>query len=205
MIINNPDKEVVNKGLDSIWYVKLYTENSQNINSLSSDAQYERSSQTPVDYNDDGDIDDSPGGHIIDPAQLVVTYESKSGDTLREPRYLVGDGLSTYFAAENTDNNLESYWKISEQATVSPEVIDGYKLPAVQSVVLGRGFNELRYVYEPRVSNQSASESDHQAGKASSLAETGVSVSSLMHLAVGLLFGGGLLLAVNRRVIRIGR
>lgn len=103
------DPSVVQGVYDNIWYATLHTNGQTNIpNGIVPEAWY-----IGVDQNNDGTMDNSLGGQIVDAASLTVQYHTAEGVDLLAAKTLTG----------RESGGLE-YSDYLAKAVASPEVID---------------------------------------------------------------------------------
>ncbi len=162
------DPAEVQAAYDSIWYVRLYTEDPTNPNGLTNSIMDE-DWWWGDDANANG-LNDSLGGHLINPASVELQYFNASNTSLQASQtftgLLSGNHLTNYMVTqgpvvsipadpenptptEQTAINeaLSAYYRIGDEVTITPPAIDGYITPEVQTFVLGAADNTFSYVY----------------------------------------------------------
>ena len=213
------DPVEVQAAYDGLWYAQLYTQDPSNPNNLQdavADEEYWN-----WDANNNG-INDSWGGHLINPAQLTMSYINQENSSVSTSRHFVGAQGETYFTNYyvtqgpniewlerivdwTTDYTPEtylaindafaSYYRLGDEVTITPPPIGGYNTPPTQTFVLGAATNEFSYVYAAQSSSASGGE----------LAETGMSIVhvtgfALVAIAIGI---ASWLMAKRQRGIKI--
>lgn len=194
--IRSNDPNVVQAAYESIWYVRLYTEDPSNPNNLTSrftDELY----WWGEDENENGK-NDSLGGHIINAVPMTLSFTDSSRNSLQSSQTITGkrdDGtaLSGYFVkngptmpdiadtaaptsaeqADITEAFSRYYYLGSTQSFVAPD-IPGYSIItpfSPHSITLSSTENTLNFVY----SNPAPVESVTNA-VSGTLAATGMSV-----------------------------
>lgn len=178
----------------TIYYTRLYTDNPN----FTSYAAYE--------YGENG------GGHIINPARLVVSYEDQDGDSLRENQVFAGelDGrlLNDYMAVngpEITDSNdmspLQAYFVANDEVTIDPVEISGYLAPSARTVSLNVGDNYEVFTYAalPPADGRGETDSSKQVLYADGeLANTGASTTISVAIGALVLMTGGVTALIRK-------
>lgn len=180
---NNPTEEEMNalyellvtrmtEYFQSASFVRLYTADPSNPNGLEDSSRVETLADTFADLFPPGfDLSASAyyGGHLINPAQISIMYQSDSGQTLLPPSTNTGVGLTSYRVVENPANDLTLYYRIGQTQAFTPPNIAGYTSPGVYSLTFGAGDNSHVFVY--------------RSPQASLLASTGVSRKTFLLVA----------------------
>ncbi|TXG77720.1 leucine-rich repeat domain-containing protein [Patescibacteria group bacterium] len=176
------DPAQIQELLDSIFYTRLYTASSSNPNSLDDGIVLE--STIGFDVNSDGDQNDSTGGHLINPAQASISYESSTGSSLRPTDVFTGTGLNDYLAVSNTTNDLSLYYRLGQAQSFSAPAIAGYTTPSAVSLTLSAANTPYGFVYAAVGGEASEGSGSDQGGE---LAETGVGQGVYIALATAIL------------------
>jgi len=135
---------------DNIFYVQLLTIDQSNQNNLTDSLIIESDNlfNGPAgDINNDGDQDDPVGGHIVNSSYAVITYKDVDGNTLSPPITTTGNGLNSYLAVDNPNINFSLYYRVGDQETFTPPVINDYVAPNSQTVTFVAGENQINFVY----------------------------------------------------------
>lgn len=213
--IYSSEPDEVQQAYDAIWYARLYAEDPSNPNQLTDGVLHE-DWWMGRDTNQDG-INNSWGGHIINPASIELRYNNSSAATLRTNMNFTGqlesdDYLHDYYVTHGPDipapddplditpaeqqaitQAFNDYYRLSEEVTITPPAIDGYVTPPTQTFVLGAATNQAEYTYltPEEVAAQNTAESEQTQAE---LADTGAPVSLYVITVVVLLLGGAVLL-----------
>ena len=198
---------------DNVWYVQLYTQNPSNPNSLVSGVLSEND-YLGGDLNLDG-VNDSLGGHIINPASVQLQYVDKANTSVQASQTFTGllgeSYLNNYYATQGPvipmpadpysislaeqqaiDDALAAYYRIGDEVTITPPAIEGYNTPPTQTFVLGAANNNASYVY---------AELDSGTESGGTLADTGMSHTSILALSlVAVMIGLGSIFQLDRSV-----
>lgn len=166
-------------GLADVFYARIYTASSSNPNGLA-DALFTEATFS-YDYNQDGDLDDSLGGHIINPVAINLSYKDTAGNSLLPDLLQTGSGgLADYMAKNNPNNELERYYRLGSQQAFTPPAINGFVTPANASFALDTApTTNYSFVYQPNA----VATSDTSA----TLADTGDDANTLELLAAVLI------------------
>ena len=132
---------------DQIWYVRLYTQDVTNPHGLTDSIVYEQSALLS-DADGDG-TNDSVGGHIINPALVMLNYEDTDGAPVSYVEVLTGTGLNTYKVVENVGNDLTRYYRQGTNLSIDAQSIDGYEQPDSYTMLLASGVNQYSFLYAP--------------------------------------------------------
>ncbi|TXG76805.1 leucine-rich repeat domain-containing protein [Patescibacteria group bacterium] len=175
-------------------FVRLYTVDPSNPNGLEDSSRVETLADIFADLFPPGfDLSASAyyGGHLINPAQITLMYQSGSGQTLLPASTNTGVGLTSYRVAENPANDLSLYYRIGQTQTFTPPNIAGYTTPGVYSLTFGAGDNSHIFIY--------------RNPQASLLASTGVSRKALLLVASATLCISIVLFWQRRRIAHFDR
>jgi len=143
----NNDYSALNQYMATSWYARLFT-SPGNPNNLTD--SYAVESVFGMDMNSDGDMNDSIGGHLINPSRVTTNYKDTNGNTIAPSTTATGTGLSTYLIADNPTNNLSLYYKAGNSYTAPPAPsIPGYTITTTPSNIasLTAGNNSIDYIY----------------------------------------------------------
>lgn len=162
--------------------------------------------------NGDGDQADtfSSGGHLINPAQVTISYRDSGGNTLRPSMTHTGVGLGTYRAAENEAADLSSYFRIGNNRSFSAPVIAGYNAitpasPYAMTLAAADGNNSLAFIYTAAQGGNSGTDGSSQqtplAPNAGVQPQNGLSITLVLSLALGIALAvARVALTVKRRL-----
>lgn len=154
---------------DNIWYARLYTADPTNPNGLKDGITDE--AWYTGDVNNDGDAQDSIGGHLINPSSTTTSYCSATGSELAPDRIVTGrlssgtdltdylvknvqtpvfDDSQTPTPAEQAalDQALSVYYRIGNTPTFTPPAIAGYVTPAVKTPTLSGANIQVSFIYK---------------------------------------------------------
>jgi hypothetical protein len=196
------DPAEVQLAYDGIWYVRLYTSDPSNPNDLI-DRILDEDWWMGEDANANG-INDSLGGHLINPASLDLQYVNQLDANLRTTQTFTGllntAYLNNYFVNQGPaiptpadsmnptpleqqaiDDALSVYYRLGDEVTITPPAINGYNTPPTQTFVLGAATNDFSYVYTLPSSS---------AGSGGTLANTGMSEWAVIVASAVLLTAG---------------
>ena len=149
----NNDYSALNQYMATSWYARLFT-SPGNPNNLTD--TYAVESVFGIDMNSDGDMNDSIGGHLINPAHITATYKDEHGNAISPSQTFTGVGLNTYLIKDNVDNDLGLYYKAGGSYTVpTTPTIAGYEIVTTPSNIasLTAGNNQVDYVYKAIINN----------------------------------------------------
>lgn len=186
------DPSEVQDAYDSIWYVRLYTADPSNPNGLVNKI-LDEDWWTGADGNANS-LNDSLGGHILNPASAVLEYVNSSNANIQMSQtftgLLGGNYLHDYLTTRGPiiptpansanptpleqqamDDALSAYYRLGDEVTITPPAIDGYNTPPTQTFVLGAADNQYSYVYAAQSSS---------AASGGTLANTGMSEWSVV-------------------------
>ncbi len=218
------DPAIVQAAHDVIWYVELYTADPQNPNNLKDGVTNEAWYQGD-DYNQNGTMEDSLGGHLINPASVTLQFRTSQGVQLRPSETFAGKSssgaiLRNYFASKGPaipsleylpdysdytpesiqarEDALSVYYRIGDTFTYSAPFVNGIApTPVSYSFILGAAINDNT------INNVVFT---YAVGPGGTLAETGAPVLPAAIGAVSaVLLGGGMLYrqkTPRRRTIR---
>ncbi|QQS27238.1 leucine-rich repeat protein [bacterium] len=150
----NNDYSALNQYMATSWYARLFT-SPGNPNNLTD--SYAVESVFGMDMNSDGDMNDSIGGHLINPSRVTTNYKDTNGNTIAPSTTATGTGLSSYLAVDNPTNNLSLYYKAGNSYTVPPApFIPGYTIQTTPSNIasLTAGNNSIDYIYTANSNNE---------------------------------------------------
>lgn len=162
------DPAEVQEAYDAIWYARLITEDLNNPNGLDNSV-VDEDRLWGEDANANG-INDPLGGHLINPANVELSYVNQADANLRTAQIFTGllnsSYLDSYYAsrgpvvpipADNQyptlleqqaiDDALSAYYRIGDEVTITPPAISGYITPPTQTFVLGAATNSYEYTY----------------------------------------------------------
>jgi hypothetical protein len=176
--------------MNQIWYSRLYTDDPGNPNSLIDTIATE--SITGTDFNADGDQTDSLGGHIINPANVTLSYHDSQGNELQPSTGHAGSGLSDYLVSSNPTNDLNLYYRLGDVENFAPPDIDGYVLADSIDLTLSLPNNTHTFVYVSEGTTPNTPNAPNTPGTIPSAPNTGV-FSSGTNTAVAVTILGGLL------------
>ncbi len=173
----------VQAAYDVMYFVKVYTEDPTNPNNLVS-GTFTETAYT-IDFNNNGSLDDSMGGHIINPVAASLSYKDTTGNSLLPDSLQTGSGgLTDYMVKNNPNNELERYYRLGSQQTFTPPSINGFITPASASFALNTApTTSHNFVYQPNIvagTNTSGSK----------LAATGQALKTAVFAAVTLILSG---------------
>lgn len=181
------------EALDKIWYVQLYSESPGNPNSYSDEIITE--TIIGMDVNGDSDMDDSMGGHIINPAHITVHYEDQDANAIASAQMFTGQGISSYLAIDNSSNDPTLYYRLGGSDIFTAPTIAGYVTPPSQAPTFVLGANTVTFTYtNAGASDGSGGDSSGSAEAAGGLADTGTNarlglvISGLVIMATAILF-----------------
>ncbi len=151
------DINTVQMAYDGMWYVRLITEDPSNPNNLTTTILNENY-WIGSDKNGDG-INNSLGGHIVNPAQLTTNYRSSGGDTLKPSQTYTGIYNGEYLTDYMVSNGpiidgpadvsaLAAYYHIGDQATITPPTIPTYLNPPAKTFTLTNSTNQGTFTYK---------------------------------------------------------
>lgn len=173
------DEFAIDSSFDGVWYAKLHTQDSANINNLKDSMVFESTLWGDYDPNGNG-IDDSLGGHVIDPASLTLDFRNSAAVEIDQSVTLTGqipgdERLTDYLSknspltvAPNDPFNptpeeqqeitdaLSVYYRIGEQVTITPPAIAGYETPAPRTFSLNSANASAEITYLTEDEAQSA-------------------------------------------------
>ena len=155
----NNDYSALNQYMATSWYARLFT-SPGNPNNLTD--SYAVESVFGMDMNSDGDLSDSIGGHLINPAHITASYKDEHGNAISPSQTFTGVGLNTYLIKDNVANDLGLYYKAGGSYSVpTAPIIAGYEIVTTPSNIasLSAGDNPITYVYKA-VNNNSGNDSD---------------------------------------------
>ncbi len=183
---------------DTVWYAQLYTEDTDNPNGLL-DAM-------AINGGENG------GGHLINPAQVTITYQNGVGASIASNTTHTGVGLTSYLISENTTNDLNLYYRVGGSDVFTPPTIANYIAPSAQNLTFVLGANTINFVYQPVGSDDDEEEdtsvdtptNDRGAPK-ESLSNTGTDVFAKGVLSMIVLAATTILYIGSRRMSRIYR
>lgn len=170
--------------LNTVIYVQLLTADPTNPNGLTDNILFESNSW---DFNHDGDTIDALGGHIINPASVILNYVDESNAALLPSSQIyLSDTLTSYLVTENPTNDLSLYWRSGPVVSYSAPAITGYTTPADANITLLPGLNAYNFIYIKTVdttntgtSSSDTSSTDSSSVSSSSVADTVSSGSTL--------------------------
>ena len=173
------DPAGVQAAYDAMYFVKVYTDNPSNPNSLTSGGYFE--SDYGIDFNNNGNQNDSMGGHIINPVAANLSYKDVVGNSLLPDLLQTGSGgLTDYMVKNNPNNELNRYYRLGSQQTFTPPAVSGFITPANASFTLDTApTTNYSFVYQPNA----VATSDTSA----TLADTGDDANTLELLAAVLI------------------
>lgn len=174
---------------DSFWYARLYTQDPSNprgfVDRMLTEGVY------ASDYNADGDMTDSIGGYIINPATVTVSYKDTAGNTIAPNRTMTGTDLTTYASSTNAANDMTLYYHLGQTRTIAAPEIAGYTAPADASMTFAARTNTLTFVYEQNAAAEEPAPTTPAPisptippSAAGELAPTGANLTLLVALAV---------------------
>jgi hypothetical protein len=143
--LDSGDPSRVQAIYNEIWYARVYTESPDNPNSLADQLMTEAS--TGTDANDNNMLTDSLGGHLINPAQAIISHQDSVGNTLAASTVHTGPTQTSYMAIVNTYNDFSLYYRMGDNDTFSPITIPGYTIPADHILSLTNPDNPYTFVY----------------------------------------------------------
>lgn len=172
---------------DEIWYARVYTETPSNPNNLADQLMIEAA--TGTDANANSKLTDSLGGHLINPARAIISYQDSEGNTLAASTIHTGATQASYMAIVNTYNDFSLYYRMGDSDTFSPLAISGYTAPANHTLDLTDADNPYTFVYttasNPTDDNTDNTPSDSNNTSDDSLAESGdTRMTSITLLAI---------------------
>ena len=194
----------VQRAYDSIWYVRVYTADPSNPNHITNSVIDEDWWSGDLNANN---INDSLGGHLINPAPVTLDFTDNHGTALRPSETFTGklsNGtvLSDYLVtkgpiipmpanaanptlAEQAAINeaLSAYYRISDTFTYAAPLINGITpTPVSYSFVLGatNEVNTKTFVYTAATVPTSSNTNG-------SLANTGLSMTNMILLGIGII------------------
>lgn len=193
-VLESGDTARAQAAMDQTRYLRIYTESPNNPNSLADELVTEAIFGN--DFNGDGDMTDSFGGHIINPANITVSYQAEGGEALSPDATYTGAGLASYLVSQNLDDDLSLYYRLGESYEISPLSFSGYQDLSNQTVLMNDLDNSYTFIYAA-LAGQGDSTSGEASG-GSSLAGTGVSQLALLVLPIALISG---LVILNKRTV----
>ena len=184
---------------DSLWYVRLYTQNPSNPNSLANGIASE-DWWVGDDGNNNG-TDDSLGGHIINPASAELQFVNSSSQSLQAPLVFTGfysdDYLANYYVTQGPvvpvpsdpenptpqeqqaiDDALAAYYRVGDTFTYFAPLVNGIPpTPSSYSFVLGASssINTKAFVYNT---------APPAASGGGTLAATGINTGTVVAIAL---------------------
>lgn len=186
--IMSGDPERIQNAMNLIWYTQLYTETISNPNGFTDEVITEISAGG--DLNGDGDSTDSLGGHLVNPAYIVVQHHDNGGGEVTSDTLIVGDGLDSYLAHLNPTNDTNLYFRVGDNYEITPPDITGYTKPEPYEMALVLGANTHTFVYTAVGSSGDGGEQGDSGSSAGgsgdkALAETGL--FALKNIIIGLM------------------
>ncbi|MET0979638.1 MAG: leucine-rich repeat protein, partial [Candidatus Saccharimonadales bacterium] len=165
------DASVLQLVHDNLWYVQLHTSDPSNPNHIT-DGIVDEAWYTG-DLNNDGDLTDSIGGHLVNPATITVHYVDESGEHLSADIQATGHlnggvGLTDYLvknvptpgfsdagfptAQEQAalEISLSQYYRLGQSVSLAAPSIAGYTLlnpTSPHSARLTSTANDMSFVY----------------------------------------------------------
>lgn len=143
--ISSGDPVRVQAAMEGFWYVQAFTESQGNPNGYSDDLVTE--AVFGMDINGDSDMDDSIGGHLINPAHINIIYENQDGDGVTTSNFLAGPGLGSYLAHLNISNDADAYFRPGDVYTITPPSVAGYATPGEHEFTFVLGANTYMFSY----------------------------------------------------------
>ncbi len=160
---------IVQEIYDNMWYARLYRANPpspQVTDGIMSEQFW------PGDVNQNGDLRDPVGGHLINSASVKIRYQDTKGNQLRPP--------STYTGVRSTDNSyltdysitasgvraplspesptpqesaelaagFAQYYRSGQTKTFAAPTIADYDAPSARTVTFTPGENTITFVYK---------------------------------------------------------
>ncbi|PID33064.1 hypothetical protein CR969_02720 [Candidatus Saccharibacteria bacterium] len=174
--------------IDSFNYVRIYTNTPTNPNGLSDGLFTE--ANVGGDVNLDGDMNDSLGGYLINPAHATLNYRDVNGSDIHAPQIQTGAGLSNYLVSGNPGNDLSLYYRLGQTQTFTPLAINGYVTPSALSMTLVNINNQHNFTYLSTTAGAGSNgandnnSADNPASVPGMLAETGSNQMLLIAFAV---------------------
>jgi hypothetical protein len=194
-IIDSSDPVRAQAAMNQIWYSRLYTDDPGNPNSLIDTIATE--SITGTDFNADGDQTDSLGGHIINPANVTLSYHDSQGNELQPSTGHAGSGLSDYLVSSNPTNDLNLYYRLGDVENFAPPDIDGYVLADSIDLTLSLPNNTHTFVYVSSTNTPSTVPNNAKAPN------TGIGSLGSSYMALVLIIGStGFIVAKFRNYTR---
>ena len=190
------DPIVQKAAADSIWYVRLYTEDTSNPNNLKSEAVFYGPGK-------------NGGGFIVNPASVTLNYVDTMDEKLQQSVSYIGqtpdDNMLTDYLvsrgpiiqspansysptpaeSQAIQDALSVYWHIGQTVTFTAPDVAGYitPSPATRSYVLGASTNNFAMIYtQPGQSSATGTSAGGQ------LLETGVRVASIATASILVMF-----------------
>ena len=173
------------------WYTRLYTADGTNPRGFG-----DQSSEF-------GGI--RLGGHLINPVEHVIRYVDESGAEVAPSVTQTGEGLTSYFANENSSSDTSLYYRLatySAPSDLSAPEIDGYITPTSFANTDELGAIVSTFIYKKidsasdDTSNSSEGDADSDGVASGELAATGWSTVLVGGSGLSLV---GLALALIRR------
>ncbi|MBP6041997.1 leucine-rich repeat domain-containing protein [Candidatus Saccharibacteria bacterium] len=175
--------------MEKLFFTRVYTASASNPNGLADGSALE--SAFSNDFNQDGDQDDSMGGHIINPVAVNLSYKDTAGNSLLPDLFQTGSGgLRDYMAKNNPNNELNRYYRLGSQQTFTPPAINGFVTPASASFALDTApTTNYSFVYQPNaVATSDTSATLADTGDDANTLELLVAVLILAPLATTILY-----------------
>ena len=99
---------------------------------------------------------------------------------------------------------LTVYYRLGDEVTITPPDVDGYITPPTQTFVLGATDNEFNVIYSALEAPAEEPTEGAAQGETGELADTGMSLSSVVMLATSSILAGSLIIfSAFKRVTRI--
>jgi hypothetical protein len=144
--LDSGDNARITAYLNQIWYTRLYTADPSNPNTLTS-SDGDEALAFDGDVNGDGDVTDSIGGYLVNPAKITLSYQDHAGANVRAADTLTGTDLTNYLAGANTTNDLSTYYTLDSSPTFTPPAIAPYVTPEAATVTLASPNTTYTFVY----------------------------------------------------------
>lgn len=219
------DASVRLAGYNSLWYVRVLLEDPTNPHDIQS-AYINEEEWTYFDVNDDGDMNDSLGGHIVQAVPFTVRYIDGSGNDLRPAEITVGaisgtgDVIGDYLVKNAptlpgfadvwgpTPEELKAiseafdaaYYQLGDEVAWTAPNISGYvkTSPASGTFVLGEStVNVLDLGYITQAEYDGRNASVDNPGNLSS---TGFNVWLLAMIAICIVATGGAVIKLSQKI-----
>ena len=186
--------------LDQVWYARLYTADPSNPSGLLDELVTE--AELGADVNDDGDMDDSVGGHLINPAQVTLSYQDGANNQLQPDTVYTGNGLSDYLGASNPTNDFSLYYRLGSNQNFTPPAIAGFVAPGPVSLTLEEPNTPHTFVYSVSQDGSGSSDSNGSNESAENLASTGLNLNLVVLSALSLTLASSAYLLRKSLMIR---